>query len=427
MSSKQHIFRQVALERLSTPEQLDQAMRVTAPLERLVLIALAVLLSIGLGWSFVTTVPVRVSAQGILLGSGGVLTVAADARGRITRLQVRPGDTVSVGQELAWLDLPDLRQERDAAKADLAELERRKTEIVSYQSNDSRVQQSLLRDKRRELEDTLGRTEERMRLLEERERNIFQLLDKQIISTQTHLNAKIDLDAAREAASRTRADLKQVERDETALTTASGRERLDLDMSIGAARRRVDSLDERLERQSAVLSPYSGEVAELKVNIGELVDKSTEVLSLIPVDAGRGASSARPELVAMVYVPPADGKKIRAGLAAQIAPTTIKREEYGFIRGVVRSVAQVPSTSEGMMRTLKNQQLVKSLSGGGAPFEVVVELERTSETPSGFRWSSSRGPDAEFNGGTMAEATITIRRVHLISLAIPALGALLDR
>jgi HlyD family secretion protein len=79
------------------------------------------------------------------------------------------------------------------------------------------------------------------------------------------------------------------------------------------------------------------------------------------------------------------------------------------------------------MRTLKNQQLVKSLSGGGAPFEVVVELERAPDTPSGFRWSSSRGPDAEFNGGTMAEATITIRRVHLISLAIPALGALLDR
>jgi HlyD family secretion protein len=71
--------------------------------------------------------------------------------------------------------------------------------------------------------------------------------------------------------------------------------------------------------------------------------------------------------------------------------------------------------------------LVTSLSGGGAPFELIVELERDASTPTGFRWSSSRGPEAEINTSTLADAQITVRSIHLISLAIPALESLLDR
>ncbi|MFN3076198.1 MAG: NHLP bacteriocin system secretion protein [Alphaproteobacteria bacterium] len=132
------------------------------------------------------------------------------------------------------------------------------------------------------------------------------------------------------------------------------------------------------------------------------------------------------DLVGILYVAPTDGKKVRPGMEVQIAPSTVKREEYGFIIGKVRKVAEIPSTVEGMMRTLKNSQLVTSLSGGGAPFEVIVDLERNPATPTGFRWSSSRGPDTAINGGTLADATVTVRRIHLISLILPALEQILD-
>jgi HlyD family secretion protein len=114
-------------------------------------------------------------------------------------------------------------------------------------------------------------------------------------------------------------------------------------------------------------------------------------------------------------------------MTAQIAPTMVKREEYGFIQGRVRSVAEIPSSAEGMQRTLKNAQLVEALSGGGAPFEVVIDLERDPTTPSGFRWSSSRGPDGDINTGALAEAQVTVREIHLISLIIPALEQMIDR
>ncbi|MEW5729657.1 MAG: NHLP bacteriocin system secretion protein, partial [Pseudomonadota bacterium] len=219
-------------------------------------------------------------------------------------------------------------------------------------------------------------------------------------------------------------DIKQIERDETGLTIGKERELLDKEMAIGAVQRKLDALAERLDRQTVVLSPYDGDVVEAKANVGDIVDKGAELLTVLPARTGQAKDD---DLVAVLYVPPNDGKKVRPGMVAQVAPSTIKREEYGFILGKVKSVAEIPSSAEGMMRTLKNQQLVEALSGGGAPFEVVVELERDPATPTGFRWSSSRGPEGDINTGTLADAQVTVREIHLISLAIPALEQLLDR
>lgn len=422
MAGDRSIFRRVALERLSTPEQLDQVMRVTSPLQWLMMVAVLVLVAMTLLWSTIATVPVKVGAAGILISPGGVLNVSSEHGGRIIKLLVRSGDKVTSGQEVARLEQPDLRQELETARSELAELASQKGQIVDFQRRDMTVQTALLVQKKRDTQDAVKHIRDRITWLQERERNEARLLEKQIIDRQRYINTKIDLNAAHEALSKANNDLKQIERDETALTIGKERELLDKEMAIGAAARKIGALTERLSRQSAVLSPYSGDIVEFQVNEGEVVEKGAALFSLLPA-----AKLAASELLAVLYVPPNDGKKVRPGMAAQIAPSTVKREEYGFILGRVKTVNEIPSTAEGMMRTLKNQQLVQTLSGGGAPFEVIVELERDPATPTGFRWSSSRGPEGEINTGTMADAQVTVREVHLVSLAIPALESLLDR
>lgn len=423
-SNNQSIFRQVALERLSTPEQLDQAMRVTSPLAWLTMAAIGVLLAAAIVWSLIATIPVKVAAQGILIAPGGVLTVASEHGGRIAKLLVRSGERLQAGQVVARIEQPDLRQDLETAKLELSELERQKAQILEFQRRDMKVQMALLTQKKRDIQDSLKHIQDRIRWLEERERNESRLLEKQIIDRQRYINTKIDLNAAYEALSKANNELKQVERDETALTIGKERELLDKQMAIGAAARKIEALTERLSRQSVVVSPYGGDIVEFKVNEGEVVEKGAALFSLLPADGGKRDQAVQ----AVVYVPPGEGKKVKAGMAVQVAPSTIKREEYGFILGTVKAVAEIPSTAEGMMRTLKNQQLVQALSGGGgAPFEVVVELARDPATPTGYRWSSSRGPEGEINTGTLADAEITVREIHLISLAIPALEQLLDR
>lgn len=402
-------------------------MRVTSPLQWLMMMALLTLVLASLVWSVIATVPVKVAAQGILISPGGVLAVASEHGGRITKLMVRSGDKVTAGQLVAHLEQPDLRQELETAKAEFAELTSQKSQIVDFQRRDMNVQLALLAQKRRDTQEALSHVRDRIKWLEERERNEARLLEKQIIDRQRYITTKIDLNTASEALSKSKNDLKQIERDETALTIGKERELLEKEMAIGAAGRKIEALVERLARQSAVLSPYSGDIVEFKVNAGEVVEKGAALFSLLPSRDAVAAAAKGSDLLAVIYVPPNDGKKVRPGMPVQIAPTTVKREEYGFILGKVKTVAEIPSTAEGMMRTLKNLQLVQSLSGGGAPFEVIVELQRDPTTPTGFQWSSSRGPEADVNTGTLTDAQVTVRDIHLISLAVPALESLLDR
>ena len=61
------IFRKEALERLSSPEQLDQLMTIVTPRALLPLLALGGLLGCGLVWSVVGRIPVTTTGQGALV------------------------------------------------------------------------------------------------------------------------------------------------------------------------------------------------------------------------------------------------------------------------------------------------------------------------------------------------------------------------
>ncbi|HEX8363287.1 MAG TPA: hypothetical protein VF613_24420, partial [Longimicrobium sp.] len=102
INSSQRIFRKVALDRLSSPEQLDQVMRVTRPGGWIALAAIGALLLTALVWGIAGTISDKVSGQGILVKSGGVLEVVATTPGRVTDVSVSPGDEVTAGQVVAW-------------------------------------------------------------------------------------------------------------------------------------------------------------------------------------------------------------------------------------------------------------------------------------------------------------------------------------
>ena len=67
MDSNNSIFRKAALERLSSPEQLDQLMQIVTPRSLLPLLAVGGLLGGGLIWSVVGKIPVTTTGQGALV------------------------------------------------------------------------------------------------------------------------------------------------------------------------------------------------------------------------------------------------------------------------------------------------------------------------------------------------------------------------
>ncbi len=416
------IFRDVALERLSTPERLDQGLRVTDRLGWLLLLAMALLVATAGAGTVLFSIPIRVQADGIILSPAGVLDVTSSSQGRVLDLMVAPGDHVAADAAVARVDQPDLRQEREQAQADLRNAEDERARIVEFQGRNSTIQAAVDDQKRTAAAQATAFLQQRLAWLNERAGYEAELAEKRMITRQRTIDTRIEIGQVQEDLARARNSLKDLELAETQQRVERERELLQLDLRIDAARRHIAAIDERLDRLEVVRSPYEGVVVELKVNRGELLERGGSLMTLLPPDRGRPGAG----LIAVLYVPPTEGKKLKPGMAVQIAPSTVKREEFGFMLGRVRQVAEIPSTAEGMMRTLKNRQLVQTLSGGGAPFEVQVDLEPDPGNPSGYRWSSSRGPSASISSGTLCAAEIVTRTLHVASVVVPAFERLFD-
>jgi HlyD family secretion protein len=104
-------------------------------------------------------------------------------------------------------------------------------------------------------------------------------------------------------------------------------------------------------------------------------------------------------------------------MEVQIAPSTVSQQEYGVLRGRVKSVNDYPATVQGMYRVLGSGELVQALSSQGAPIEARVELFK-ADTTSGYEWSSPAGPPTIIQGGTFCSATIILGQRQPISMVL---------
>jgi multidrug efflux pump subunit AcrA (membrane-fusion protein) len=262
------MFRKVALERLSSPEQLDQLMQVTTPRGWLAMLGLGALLLAAIVWGVFGSVPTTVDGQGILIRGAGIQTVDVAKAGQVTKVLVAAGDAVEVGQPVAKI-LPQ------------------------------------------------------------------------------------------------------------------------------------DSTDE-----ISITSPYAGRIVEIRVNEGNVVAAGTSLMSLELI---------KEDLSAILYLSAVDGKQVKAGMTVQLSPSTVPKEEFGVLQGIVTSVSSFPATQQGMLRVLGSDELVRTLSQSGAPIEVQVQLTK-ADSPSGYEWSSGAGPQIELDSGTFCTATIILSEQRPISL-----------
>lgn len=151
---------------------------------------------------------------------------------------------------------------------------------------------------------------------------------------------------------------------------------------------RLNELQDKLRRTSQVISPVDGIVADWIINgVGDVLVPGTPLLSVRIDEAPRG------ELTVLLYVPVLEGKKIKPGMMAQIAPGSVDVSEYGSLIGQVRTVSNYPVQAESMSNWTGNKELTAWVlhQTGGAAMEVQIDLIKDSETETGYLWSSIHG------------------------------------
>lgn len=373
MAGAQHLLRKAALEKMSSPEQLDMAMRVTSPVAWIALLALGALIFAAAVFSVVGRLPVKVDATGILLRGETVQTVQATTNGVVGALLVREGDVVELGQVVAKLELPELDSEIRATEDRVHDLE-------AQGSASGRQVASLRSSYQKQLDDLYARR-----------RNVEQLVERQI-KTRNDL-ATIDAQISNVRAQMVQAELGESQR--------GGQ--------LSEQQRKLEQLREKLLVGSQLRSPARGRVAAILKPQGQIIKQGERLLNLEEPDA---------PFQVLLFVPFAEGKKVAAGMAVRISPSTVKPEEFGFILGTIESLSSQPVTSEEVRATLNNDQLAQRFAKD-TPFRVKATPELDAGTDSGFRWTSGTGPPHVIAASTPCDAQIIIDRRRPISYVIP--------
>jgi HlyD family secretion protein len=368
------------------------------------------ILAVAVVWGYEGTIDTKVSGSGVIVRAGTVLNVVASGSGLVTDIDVKLGDRIKANQVVGRVSdaemLEKVRLARSALEDARAERER---ELSSRQQGAQLQMEALARDRanaQREIQE-LG---EQAKIAAEQINVDNQLLAKGLITRQQTLLDQQKLVGINGQIESLRAKIKQIDADQ--YTARTNPERFDEEMKdrIAELGRNLAGLENQMAIQSSVESPYDGQVIEMKAVPGSLVAAGSPILSIQP----QGNA-----LEVLVYLPSQQAKAVQPGMAAEVSPSTVKREEFGFIRGKVVYAGEFPASFDALMRNFQNETLVRSIMAGGPVTELRVTLERDPSSMSGFKWSSSLGPTITITSGTLCTVEVITREQPPVSLLFP--------
>jgi len=126
------IFRDAALERLNSPEQLDQRIAVIPPAMRLLAASTGVIILAALAWAVFGSIPTRVLGRGLLMADReGNYAIAPIASGLVVEVLVKTGDHVEAGAKIASIEQKLLKAQIDNAVAQVDRLEANLAQLKS--------------------------------------------------------------------------------------------------------------------------------------------------------------------------------------------------------------------------------------------------------------------------------------------------------
>jgi hypothetical protein len=185
-----------------------------------------------------------------------------------------------------------------------------------------------------------------------------------------------------------------------------------------------------------VQSSIAGEVTEMLVDVGDVVQSSTPVAelrtadgSVVQIPAGQSGevlvvrtgpgrvvapgdaivtlarSPGSEPTLAYLFLGEAAAAGVAPGMEVDVSVGAAPNARYGAVRGVVTSVGQRPVSPEELDVLLANGALVEEFAGDGPAMLVTVGLSPAG-TPTGLEWTGGDGPDFALQPGALVDGDI---------------------
>ncbi|QNS41682.1 NHLP bacteriocin system secretion protein [Chryseobacterium manosquense] len=412
-------FRKSALEKLSTPEKLDQLIKVTNRKAWISLLTIALAIGTAVVWSIFGKVKTKIDVVGIIQG-GEVHEVVATSQGQLVELNVKIGSHVKKGDIIATLHQPELNQQIEDAKAILTDRNFEMGKIVSYGGQGSQLQNEYISQTRKSILGEIDSEKKKLAFLYNQLESENTLLGKGLIIKSQVANTKQQIEASKNTIERLKGQMAETSSQQNNVNFDLQQKLTLQNQRIAEAKRNLAFLNERFDTQKNIRSPYDGEVVEVLTERGTVVGTGTPLFKL------KNQKDGNKKITSVLYIPSKDGKKIKKGMEALVSPSTVQPQEFGFIKGKVTYISDFPITQQGMLNSVKNDQLAKGLLAMGPLFEVHVDFEKDVDSFSGFRWTSAKGPDVKIKEGTSCMGKITIHEERPVTIVVPAFKSFFD-
>src|SRR5258708_84178 len=160
------IFRATAVQRLSSPEQLDQLVEVTRPADWAAVLAIGLALIGVVSWGIFGRVPTRATGEGILISdSGRVVDAVSAVAGRLASVEVSVGDHVTEGRIIARVSQTETEQRYRSAVEVLQERERERDELFSTIKRELEIKAANVAAQKSGLEQGIAAAQKRLAYL----------------------------------------------------------------------------------------------------------------------------------------------------------------------------------------------------------------------------------------------------------------------
>lgn len=412
------IFRKSALEHLSFPEQLDQLIRVVSYKSWLILAGLGILLFALILWLIFGSIPTYAEGTGILIPRGSSIETASipDGPSHIEKLLVKPGDIVQKGQKLADLSRPDILDQIKVAQKYVKELTDQYQQLYKVsQEKIAQNHQSTLRQREALANDLINNKSKMKNSL-----MLFRIrltgYKNGVDTNQAVVQAIEDYFTVKSTVQGYPNQIAQLDIAEAGFRDQWRDRLLQLRLKISDTNNNLKGLEARNRGALALYSPITGKIINVQGSHGSVLQTGDPLFIIASLGEG---------LDALIFLTPYFGKQIKAGMEALISPTSVVKAEFGSIYAKVITVESYPTTASAIVAKLQNPELAKALVQKEVPIMVRVRLQQDPSTKSGFKWSSSKGPNQIVTAGNLATGLITIRKQPPITLVIPTFKKLM--
>ncbi len=471
---KKQLFRQESLERLSSPERLDQLMRVIGPKSWIPLGTLGSIVIVAAIWSIFGRIPVYIDGVGVMVYPSTVIPIQSKNSGQLIDVKVKEGDIVKKGDILATVDTVELREQLKLTNIKLKQLEVQDRNSSLLQLKRSEQETKAIKEQRQALKERLKIIQNLTPLFREKgilsirsERQTLQrrlqVLEKLIPTLKKRFNNRqilfregaiaedILLDARQDyqnnfaSIDEVKSQLKQLDLKETnaqkeylsnlnevkninsqlqeldSKTATIAQQDLEnltnRKKEIQQVQLEITRLKQQIENNSKIISQYSGRIIEITLNPGQVIPAGTRIANI-------DTKNEHKKLVGMTYFPIKTGNKIQSKMKVQITPTTVKRERFGGILGTITNISAFPITTEAAASVIGNPQILAGIippNQQGGLIQVSVTLQADTQNFGGYKWSSSKGPNMNISAGTTTSVRVKVEERAPITFIFPIL------